>query len=286
MASAVPEIEPAALVERYEAFLLDAYGVLVDRDSALPGAAAFLHRLRAAGRRFLVVSNDASRLPETAAARLARLGLPIPADRIVLSGEALVRHFAAAKLHGHRTVVLGPDDSAAWVQRAGGRLVRWDDTDADPEVVVVADDEGYPFLPAIEAVIAQVIARIDAARPVHLLLPNPDLVYPKGPGALGLTAGSVAMLIEGALAQRYPEDPPRFVALGKPHAAIFEVALDRLGLRPSDPVVMVGDQLHTDIRGAVGARIDSVLVESGVARGSALHDARAPRPTFRMRSLG
>jgi HAD superfamily hydrolase (TIGR01450 family) len=283
--TAIPPIRPEALVARYEVLLLDAYGVLVDHARALPGATGFLDRVRAAGRRMLVVSNDASRLPKTAADRFARLGLPISEDEIVMSGEALVRFYRERGLAGRRTVVLGPPDSIAWVERAGGRPVAWDDPSADPEVIVVADDDGYPFLPGIEAAIAHAIGRLDAGRPIELVLPNPDLVYPKGPGALGLTAGSVALLVEQALAQRYPGDPPRFHALGKPHTAIFEVALERLGVTDRARVVMIGDQLETDIRGAAAAGIDSVLVQSGVA-GSAPAGPSGPRPTFVMPALG
>ncbi|HEY0715794.1 MAG TPA: hypothetical protein VGF45_24130, partial [Polyangia bacterium] len=51
----------AALLERYETFFLDAYGVLVRSSGALPGAAEFLARLRQAGRPHFILSNDASR---------------------------------------------------------------------------------------------------------------------------------------------------------------------------------------------------------------------------------
>lgn len=284
----IPSIDPAGLVARYEVLLVDAYGVLVDHARALPGAAAFLHRLRKAERRFLVVSNDASRLPKTAADRFARLGLPIGEDDIVMSGEALVQWFGSRGLHGKRTVVLGPADSIAWVQRAGGLVAAWNDPHADPEVLIVADDDGYPFLEGIECAIAHAIGRLDAGRSIELVLPNPDLVYPKGPGALGLTAGSVALLIERALAQRYP-DPPRFHALGKPHPAIFELALSRLRVVDKSSVVMIGDQLETDIRGAAAVGLDSVLVRSGVAVTPAATSAGAhasPRPTYVMDAVG
>ena len=71
-AAAPAPITVDALVARYDAFLLDAYGVLVSGSGVLPGAAAFLQRLRAAGKPFLVVSNDASRSPATAQARFER----------------------------------------------------------------------------------------------------------------------------------------------------------------------------------------------------------------------
>lgn len=283
----IPTIDPEGLLERYDAFMLDAYGVLVDHATALPGAAGFIARLRAAGRPLCVVSNDASRLPHTAAARFDRLGLAIAEHEIVMSGETLLRHFEHRGLKGARTLVLGPDDSIAWVERAGGRTVAWDDPHADPAVIVVADDDGYPFLQGIEAAIAHAIARLDAGRSLELVLPNPDLVYPAGPRALGLTAGSVALLVERALGVRYPDAPPRFVALGKPHRAIFDVALRRLGLSTADRVVMVGDQLETDIRGAAAIGIDSVLVRSGVVGGAAIGDGAhsRPLPTFVMDGL-
>ena len=58
MSPPVPRIEPAELVERYDVVLLDSYGVLVDEHGALPGAAALLHRLHDAGRRFVARAED------------------------------------------------------------------------------------------------------------------------------------------------------------------------------------------------------------------------------------
>ena len=41
------------LIDRYDAFFLDIYGVLVSSAGALPGAPAFLKRLRNADKHFL-----------------------------------------------------------------------------------------------------------------------------------------------------------------------------------------------------------------------------------------
>lgn len=283
--SDVPFISPAQIVARYDAVLLDAYGVLNDHAGPAAGAAPFLRRLEQAGRTWGVVSNDASRLPARAAARYTGFGLPIAEDRIILSGAVLLPHFASAGLEGARCIVLGPPDSAAWVERAGGVVVGFDDPLLDPRAIVVCDDEGYPFLPAVEASINAAIARLDAGQPLDLVLPNPDLVYPRGSNQLGLTAGSVAMIIEAALGTRYPAAPPRFAALGKPSRAIFDLARDALRIGPDARVVMLGDQLGTDIAGANAAGIDSVLVAGGVTPLSNLAED-GPRPTFVLQALG
>jgi hypothetical protein len=140
--SAVPAITVEALLDRYDGFLLDAYGVLVSSAGALPGAAAFLERLRRAHKPFLIVSNDASRLPSTTAARYQRFGLPVEVDRILTSGMLLADHFAAQRLAGAPTIVLGSRDSETYVRDAGGVVVPHGDDRAT--VVVAADDDGYP----------------------------------------------------------------------------------------------------------------------------------------------
>ncbi|MEM7160312.1 MAG: HAD hydrolase-like protein [Myxococcota bacterium] len=272
----VPRIEPAELPARYDVVLLDSYGVLVDERGALPGAVRFLSDLQASGTRWMVISNDASRLPSSSVARYRERGLPISSEQLLTSGDLIAPHFEAQDLAGRRCVVLGPADSRTLVSDAGGLVV--DPLDPQLEVLVVCDDEGYPFRETIEALIGHLYARFAAGHEVALVLPNPDLIYPRGPGRFGMTAGSVAMLIEGALRLRFPEVPPRFTGLGKPHAPIFERALARLGASPADRVVMVGDQLATDIAGAEAMGIDSVLIATGVCDPTQL-PSTGPRPT-------
>ncbi|MCP5152128.1 MAG: HAD hydrolase-like protein [Ectothiorhodospiraceae bacterium] len=262
--------------------LLDGYGVLVDGSGALPGAAAFLRRLGAVGREHLLLSNDASRLPETTAARYRALGVPIPLDRILTSGMLLVDHFASADLVARPCVALGPEDSRRLVERAGGQLVTPGDDAA--EVVVLCDDDGYPFLPTLEAVVSALVRRIDRGDAVHLVLPNPDLTYPKAPGQIGIAAGAAALVVEAALRLRFGDAAPRFTALGKPHPPIFAAARRQLGLGAEARTVMVGDQLATDIAGANAAGIDSVLIGSGLSRLDAL-PLDGPRPTWTLAGL-
>jgi HAD superfamily hydrolase (TIGR01450 family) len=256
-----PRTTVEQLLERYDGFLLDAYGVLVDGSGPLPGAASFLQTLIDGGRSFVVLSNDASRLPETAASRYRGFGLPIDPDHMVTSGSLLPAHFEQAGLQGRRCIVLGPEDSLRMVRSAGGEPTEASDDAAS--VIVVCDDAGYPFLPAIEATISSALRRLDRGEPVHLVLPNPDLTYPKAPGEVGLTSGSVAMVIEAALRVRFGDDAPRFTALGKPHGPIFAAGCERLGTDPVR-VVMLGDQLGTDIAGASAFGLDSVLVGTGL----------------------
>jgi len=265
----------ADLLDRYDGVLLDAYGVLKDVRGALPGAVELIARLAAEGRPYAVVTNDASRSPATIARVLAGIGLPVPADRILCSGQLLAPYLREAGLAGARCLVLGTADSIDFVRAGGGVVV---DLDAPGQVdaIIAADDDGFPFLAGVETAVSIAVRGLDAGRPPALILPNPDLVYPRGGGELGLTAGTIALIIEAVLARRTPE-PPRFVHLGKPERGLFDLARARLGL---DRLLMVGDQLETDVAGARAAGLDAALVE-GVSRWT----GHGPEPTWLLSSL-
>jgi HAD superfamily hydrolase (TIGR01459 family) len=247
-----------ALIDGYDVLLLDAYGVLVHAEGAMPGAADVLAAIAAAGKRFFVVTNDASKLPETGAARYRSFGLPIDPEHMITSGMLLAR----TGLDGARCMVLGPPDTERYVEQGGGVVVAPDE-DASYDAVVVGDDAGYPFLDTLDIALTALYRHLDRGDAVRLILPNPDLLYPKSETRYGFTAGGAAMLLEAALARRYPARELRFERLGKPHRPIFDEARRRAG---TDKVVMVGDQLETDIAGAIGAGIDAALLDTGVSR--------------------
>jgi HAD superfamily hydrolase (TIGR01450 family) len=276
---AIPETTIDALLDRSEAILFDAYGVLVHAGGALPGAADLIARLNREGRSYFVVTNDASKRPDTAARRYQRFGLPLDASRILTSGMLLVPHFAAHGLVGRRCAVLGPPDSARYVEDAGGVVVPPDESF---DVLVVGDESGFPFLEWVDAALSSLVAAIDAGRGVHLVVPNPDLIYPGGNG-FGFAAGTIANMFEGALALRYPGRADlRFFRLGKPNPPIFEDAVRRAG---TSRVVMIGDQLETDVKGARAAGLDAVWIETGVTAEIPAATPAHLRPTWRMAGL-
>ncbi len=271
---AIESLTPEELVDRYDTILIDAYGVLVDSFGPVTGAHRLLDAVAATGREFFVVTNDASRLPETAARRFADAGLAIEAGQVITSGSLIAGHFAANDLHGARSAVLGPSDSEAYVRAAGGRVVPVR-ADGEYDAVIVCDEAGYPFLETVDEIMSALYRHFDLDREVALILPNPDLVYPKQGGRYGFTSGGAVLLLEAALARRFPERASEFVRLGKPHRPIFDEARRRAS---SDRMVMLGDQLETDIAGARAAGIDSALVTTGISRENAARGEL--RPTF------
>lgn len=270
------------LVERYDGLIFDAFGVLINSSGALPGAGALIDRLNDMGKPYVIVTNDSSRLPATTAVWYHQNGLNIDVSRILTSGRLLTPYFEKQGLRGARCIVLGTPDSAAYVELAGGEVINIA-PDAELDVLVIGDDEGYPFLPSIEAVLSAIIARLDCGHHVELIAPNPDLFYPKAQGRYAVASGGIALLIQAVLRERYPVGTHiQFVHLGKPHPGVFEEAAQLL---QTDNIAMVGDQLRTDIRGANDYGIDSVLIGTGLTQISDARDFDHIRPTHLLRDL-
>ena len=268
------------LVARYPVILFDSFGVLADSFGSYPGAVELIAELNRAGKRYYVLTNDASALPETRSGRFRRMGLDIAPDAIITSGSLLADYFRQQGLAGARCVVLGPEDSRSYVRAAGGRIAE----PSEPfDAIVIGNQSGFPFVETIDAVMSALFARIDDGESVRLILPNPDLIYPTAEGGFGIASASVALLFEAALDLRYPARPElRFERLGKPHPAMFAEARRRAG---SADMVMIGDQPETDIRGANDFGIASALVDTGIAQDAAAPLPAELRPTYYLRGL-
>lgn len=272
----------------YDGVLLDAWGVLFDSSGRREGASELLAWLAQRSMPCAVITNTAASQP---AAVAARIGVRVsdasdarasgngsdPVVGVVTSGYLLVRFFAEQGLVGRRSRVLGGESSVAYVRQAGGVIAN----PGEPfDVLVIADEEGYPFAATMGEVLTTVIRQTDAGSPPTLLAPNPDCLYVRGNDSFGIASGSVAALVEAALSSRYGADAPRCHRLGKPGRAMFDEACAWLGSRN---VLVVGDQLETDIRGAHAAGLDAALLLGGV--GLAPEDDAEVVPEFVITTL-
>lgn len=278
----IPDIKIDLLIQRYSVLLFDSYGVLAGSTGTFPGAVELISHLNEINKPYFILTNDASALPNTRSQKYGAFGLMVNPDRIITSGSLLKSYFKVAGLEGARCVVLGTEDSARYAEEAGAVVVGPQD---QFDTVVIGDQAGFPFVETVDTVMTSLFRRLDKNEHTNLVMPNPDLIYPEGDG-FGMASASIALILEAALNLRYPDRPElRFTRLGKPHPAIYEEAHRRAGAPNNESMVMVGDQLETDIKGAIDFGIDSVLVNTGITNVEARNIPDALRPTYRMQSL-
>jgi NagD protein len=227
---------------------MDMDGVLVHEEHAIPGAEAFLARLRELQRPFLVLTNNSIYTRRDLAARLRASGLEVPEEAIWTSALATAR-FLEDQRPGGSAFVIGEAGLTTALHEAGYTL-----TERDPDYVVLGETRTYSF----ERISRAIRLIVGGAR---FIATNPDPTGPTPDGPLPAT-GSVAALISRATGV-----DPYFV--GKPNPLMMRSALNALDAH-SESTAMIGDRMDTDVVSGLEAGLETILVLSGVTtRGEA-----------------
>jgi HAD superfamily hydrolase (TIGR01459 family) len=104
---------------------------------------------------------------------------------------------------------------------------------------------------------------------LKMICANPDLE---------VIRGGRRIICAGALAQRFEELGGNVLYYGKPYPPIYDSCLHLIGNPEPRRVLAIGDSLRTDIAGAAGMGMDSILVLGGIhGEAFASHDLRQRR---------
>ena len=223
-------------------WLLDMDGVLVREDHAIPGAEAFLARLRELEIPFLVLTNSSIYTRRDLVARLAAGGLDVPEESIWTAALATAG-FLEDQRPGGTAFVVGEAGLTTALHQAGYTI-----NERDPDYVVLGETRTYSF----ERITQAIRLILGGSR---FIATNPDNVGPAPGGPLPAT-GSVAALISRATGVE-----PYFV--GKPNPLMMRSALNAINAH-SEHTVMVGDRMDTDVVAGLEAGLETILVLSGV----------------------
>lgn len=226
-------------LDAIEAVLIDLDGVLYVEGEPIAGAAEAVAALRERGLGLRFVTNTTARSRRTTLAKLQGLGFEVAPEELV-TPAALARRRCEER--GHRRVALIMD--AAVKEDFEGL----EEVEADPDAVIMGDlgaDFGFEVL----------------NRAFRLVFGGAELIalqknrfWRKADG-LSLDAGPFVAAIEYAAGVEAE-------VVGKPSAAFFELVLGSLDAGPAT-ALMVGDDVETDIGGALEAGLAAVLVRTG-----------------------
>ncbi len=228
--------------------ILDIGGVLHVGDRPLPGALRALARLREARLPLRFLTNTTRRSRRALAAQLGEVGFAVAPEEIHSAPLATRRYLEEHGLRPFLLVHPGVEGEFAGLER-------------EPPNAVVVGDAGE----------AMTYARMNAA--LRLLLGGAPLlamarnrIFQEADGP-SLDAGPFVVALEHAAGVTGH-------VLGKPAADFFRAAVQGLGLPPAE-VLMVGDDVESDVIGALGAGLRAALVQTGKYRPGDEHELPA-----------
>ncbi len=226
-------------------WLIDLDGTLYIGDTLLPGASEFIQRLRTEKRNFRFVSNTTVQSRRQIAEKLCRLGIETSADQIFTASYAaaeLLKTFAGAKCYLAVTKDLTEEFDGIEI------------SDTNPDYIVLGDmgaEMDYELLNRI----------------FRLVMNGSELIalqknrFFRGVNGLQIDAGAFVAAIEYA-----SEKQARVI--GKPSRQFFNLAVHDLRVESGErwlsaDIAMVGDDIESDIKGAMDAGLVGILVKTG-----------------------
>lgn len=248
-----------ALLSNYKVIFFDSYGVIRNYNGLIPGVKQTFEWLKAEGKAFYVITNDASRSPELLVESLKKSGLDLITPNQIISSGMLAKEFLDLKVKTGVVAYLGTENSAHYIEHPGLEIIpiqQVNEKNMDSiTALVLLDDEGFEWLDGLNKAV-----NLLRWRTIPAIVANPDGAYPISKQEVGIAIGGISWMIEKITGKK-------FIRFGKPDSQIFMFAWDLVRSRFPDitkkDILMVGDTLHTDILGGNKFGLDTALVLTG-----------------------
>ena len=224
------------------AILLDIDGVLYVEDEPIAGAADAVQRLRGSGLILRFVTNTTSRSRASTLAKLRRLGFDVAEQELVTPAALAVQ---VCRARAHRRVALFV------ASEVESDFTGLDLAEADVDAVIVGDlGDAWDY------------ATLNHA--FRLIIDGADLIalqknrfWLRADG-LSLDVGPFVAALEYATGRAS-------TVVGKPAHEFFEQVLESAAVG-ADEAAIVGDDIESDIGGALDAGLGAILVRTGKYR--------------------
>ena len=228
---------------KLRALILDMDGVLWKNNDPIGDLPSIFTEIDQLGLQVILATNNATKSIQMFVDKLAAFNVKIEPWQVINSAEATAHYLAQLHPEGGPVFIIGEKGLEEILLEKG-----FTSSAENPLAVVAALDHGINYEKTRKATLF-----IRAGVP--FIGTNPDRTFPTPEGQVP-GAGSILAMLEAAT-----DISP--VVIGKPNPAMYQFALERLGLSPEE-VLVVGDRLETDILGAQKLGSPCALVLSGV----------------------
>lgn len=241
------------IVDGYDALFVDLWGCVVDGRQAFPAAIACLRELRSSGRTVVLLTN-VPRPADAVRDRLAEMGLADACyDALVTSGDATIHALNARDdpwhaAFGKRYFHIGANSNDPLLSAING-------TETDIETADYILVTGFRSRSGETPAIYDPVFEIGMRRGLPLVCANPDRAS---------SHGDRIVYRAGAVAEIYEKRGGDVRYHGKPDAGIYRLGFAHMGEVDRTRVLMIGDNLATDIAGARDAGLDALWIAGGL----------------------
>ena len=222
-------------------YLIDMDGVIYRGSEVIPGAADFVRFLQEERIPHLFLTNNSAYTPLDVVVKLRKFGIETSVEHVYTSALATAE-FVQSQKPGGTAYVIGEGGLLTALHEVGYAISR-----ESPDYVIVGEGRVLTFE------MMEIAHRLIVNR-AGLISTNADTWCPTDAGPRP-GCGAIVAMLEAATGRKAYH-------VGKPNPFMMRKARKRIGLS-TDEVIMIGDTMETDIRGATDLGFRSILVLSG-----------------------
>lgn len=235
------------IYQKYDAFFIDLWGVMHNGIELYPKAIEVLENLYKANKRFVFMSN-APRPSKNVENFLLNLKMEKNlVKNIFTSGEAALRSLQK-KIYGENFFHLGPT-------RDNSLFEGFEENKKNLESADFILCTG--FLDNHEDSLDYYRSLLKKYKNLNMICTNPDLVVHRG---------HKQEYCAGTIAEIFKELGGKVIYFGKPYPEIYSFCTKK-----NETVLVIGDNIHTDIKGANNMNFDSLFITDGIHKNDFLN---------------
>jgi 4-nitrophenyl phosphatase len=235
------------MLTNIKSLIIDMDGVLWRDSSPIGNLSSIFRRIRERGWKFVFATNNGTKSPEQYMEKLAEFGVDVEPWQIVTSALGVAQMLKTRFPSGGQVYVIGEEGikialrdqgfESATIQKAG-----------DSIAVVMGIDRGISFEKMSEAALL-----VRSGVPFYAT--NTDKSFPTPRGEVPGAGAWISVIVTATGVEP--------IIAGKPYPFLMEMALERLGTKKEETLV-IGDRLETDIAAGQAVGCPTALVLSGV----------------------
>lgn len=249
-------------MKQYEGYLIDLDGTMYRGTERIEEAVEFVKELVKREIPYLFVTNNSSKTCAQVAEHLTEMGIPATEKQVFTTSMATAQYIAEEKSDA-KVYMIGEEGLRDALEKQGFII-----QEENVEYVVTGIDRDITYEKLAKACLA---VRAGA----KFISTNGDIAIPT---ERGLMPGNGSLTSVIAVST---ETSPVFI--GKPESIIVNQALEVIGT-PREKTAMVGDNYQTDIMAGINAKMDTIMVHTGVTSKDQLASYNI-QPTFSINSL-
>lgn len=250
------------IIDQYDLYFFDLWGTIHNGEKLFPDVKEVLNFLRAKSKHIIFVSNN-PRCSDKVIPTLKKFDIYDERDKIVTAGEVFYEYVKKNKLDDI-SMLKGRRKFYIW--GTGSEF----DQDLEPalpyekveledaELIIIASHDKFERY--------ERFIKLN----VPMICLNPDKFVVKG-------EARTKFYCAGELAREYHQHGGKVYYFGKPENNIYEYSHSLYSDILKERVLMVGDSITTDIKGADSYGISSLFLDSGIAKGE-----DCPEATYRL----